>query len=222
MSGRQEETKEKLCATKKILPVKIPGVLSAKMSQALPAQAAPPAKMSKTLPPEVLKVDKKLPVQVSEAPIKPTKASSSTVSLAPPAITKNPFPAPAVYLAASVLVKYLNCSSLLIRVLNKTTSAPAPSVAAPVLEPGCRCFLQQGVLWYSIQVHAVIHEELVSARNLGQGLFQGVHPRAAVLLPGNLPRGAGPGCPVGHRVIMQAGLYLKNLCLVLVMIVDHQ
>ena len=115
-----------MCATKKILPVKIPGVLSAKMSQALPAQAAPPAKMSKTFPPEVLKLDKKLPVQVSEAPIKPTKASSSTVSLAPPAITKNPFPAPAVYLAASVLVKYLKCSSLLIRVLNKTTSATAP------------------------------------------------------------------------------------------------
>ena len=174
LSGRQEETKEKLCATKKILSVKIPGVLLAKMSQGLPAQAAPAAKMSKILHPKVLKVDKKLPVQVSKAPIKPAKASSSTVSLAPAAITKNPFPAPAVYLAALVPVKYLDCSSLLIRVLNKTTSALVPSVAAPVLEPGRQCFLLQGILWYSIQVHAFIHEELVNGRNLGQGLFQGM------------------------------------------------
>ena len=110
-------------------------------------------------------------------------------------------------------------------VLNKTTSAPDLSVAAPVLEPGRHCFLLQGVLWYSIQVHAVIHKELVSTRNLGQGLFQGVHPRAAVLLPWNLPRGAEPGCPAGHPVagcMMQVSLYLKKLCLVLVMIVNHQ
>ena len=100
--------------------------------------------------------------------------------------------------------------------------SPSSSVAAPVLEPGRRCFLQQGVLWYSIQVHAAIHEELVSARNLGQGLLQGVHLRAPLLLPGNLPRGTGLGCPVGHQVIMQAGLYLKKLCLVLVMNVDNQ
>ena len=54
------------------------------------------------------------------------KASSSTVSSVLPAITKNPSPAQAASMAAS---------------------APAPSLAAPVLPPGRRCFLLQGGLW---------------------------------------------------------------------------
>ena len=166
------------------------------MSLALPAQAVSPAKMSENLPPKVLKVDKKLPVRVSEAPIKPAKDPSSTGSLLKfSAASQESFPSPSCL---------TGCSSLLIRVLNMTTQTPASSVSASVLEPGNLCFLLQGVLWYRIQVHAVIHEELVSARNLGQGLLQGVHLRAPLLLPGNLPRGAVQDCPVRHRVIMKA------------------
>ena len=78
---------------------------------------------------------KSLPVQVSKATVKPPQ-SLLFQSLGAASHSKESFPAPAASLAAS---------------------APAPSLAAPVLEPGRRCYLLQGGLWYGGQVHAVIH-----------------------------------------------------------------
>ena len=78
------------------------------------------------------KVAKSLPVQVSASNL--LKASSSTVSSALPAITKNPSqPQLPPWLLQSQLPPWLP------------------------LEPGNHCFLLLGGLSYSRQVHTVIH-----------------------------------------------------------------
>ena len=84
----------------------------------------------------MLKVAKSLPMQVSEATVKPLQSLLFHCVLGTTSHHKESFPAPGAFLAAS---------------------APAPSLAAPVFEPGRRCFLLQGGLWYGGQVHAVIH-----------------------------------------------------------------
>ena len=81
-----------------------------------------PAKMSKLFLPRCQKWPRAFPCKYLKLLSNLLKASSSTVSSVPPAIT----PAQAASLAAS---------------------APAPSLAAPVLQPGRRCFLLQGGLW---------------------------------------------------------------------------
>ena len=87
-------------------------------------------------PPKVSKVAKSLAVQVSEANVKPLQNLLFHCVLGAASHYKKYFPAPAASLAAS---------------------APAPSLAAPVLELGHHCFLLQGGLCYGGQVHAVIH-----------------------------------------------------------------
>ena len=82
-------------------------------------------------PHEVSKVAKSPPVQVSKTTVKPPKSLFSHSVLGTASHHLKSFRAPAASLAAS---------------------APAPSMAAPVLEPGRHCFLLQGGLWYSGQV----------------------------------------------------------------------
>ena len=88
------------------------------------------------LPPKVSKVAKSLPVQVSKANVKPPQSLLFHCVLGATSHHKESFPAPAASLAAS---------------------APAPFLAAPVLEPGHHCFLLQGSLCYGGQVHTVVH-----------------------------------------------------------------
>ena len=95
------------------------------------------AKISKLLLlSEVSKVAKSLPVQLSETTVKPPQSLLFNCVLRAASHHQESFPAPAAFLAAS---------------------APAPSLATPVLEPGCRCFLLQDDLRYGGQVHAIIH-----------------------------------------------------------------
>ena len=75
-------------------------------------------------------------MQVSEATVKPLQSLLFHCVLGTTSHYKESFPAPGAFLAAS---------------------APAPSLAAPVFEPGRRCFLLQPGLCFGGQVHAVIH-----------------------------------------------------------------
>ena len=75
-------------------------------------------------------------MKVSEATVKPPQSLLFHCVLGAASHHKESFPAPDASLAAS---------------------APAPSLAAPVLEPGCRCFLLQGGLCCGGQVHTVFH-----------------------------------------------------------------
>ena len=119
-----------------------------------------PANISKLFHPKCWKWPRAFPCMVMKLLSNRPKSSSSTVSSA---LHKESFPAPTASLAAS---------------------ASAPYQAAPVLEPGCRCYLLQGSLWYGGQVHAVIHKELVTVRNLprGAGLQQSATKLAIALL----------------------------------------
>ena len=144
-----------------------------KAGQGVKSPKVLPAKLSQTLPSQAAlpaKMSKTIPLEV----LKVAKTLPRQVSEAPPAK-----PAKAFSSAGSSAPP-----------ASTKSSSPAPSPSAPVLEPGCHCFLLQGGLWYGGQVHGVIHEELVTVRNLGQGQFQGVHPKDVVLLPRDLPRDA--------------------------------
>ena len=81
-------------------------------------------------PPEVSKVTKSLPFQVSEATVKPPQSLIFHCVLGATSHHKKSFMA---------------------------ASAPASSLAAPVLEPGHHYFLLQGGVCYGGQVHTVIH-----------------------------------------------------------------
>ena len=94
-----------------------------------------PVKMSMLFLPRCQKWPKSLLVQVSEATVKPPQSLFfQTLSSGATSHHKESFPAPATSLPAS---------------------APAPSLAATVLEPSNHCFLLQGSLSYGGQEHTV-------------------------------------------------------------------